>query len=91
MRVGRALRTCAVAIFPNHPTQTNLRRSEGDADDHNRDHELAVDSRPVFRDGFRKPPSSTDEHPDRGDCNNPDGYTEKASHQLSPSLVNGEW
>ena len=91
VRVGRALRTGAVAIFPNDPTQTDLRRREGNTDDYDRDHELAVDSRPVFRDGFRKPPSSADEHPDRGDRYNPDGYSKKASHQLSPSLVNGEW
>src|SRR5207244_3251974 len=79
------LRTCLVAIFPNDPTQPDLRRREGDADDHNRNLELAVDLRPVFRDGFRKPPSSADEHPDRGGCYDPDGYSEKASHQLSPS------
>src|SRR6266705_337193 len=85
VRVRRAFCVCRVAILPNHPAQANLRRCESHANDDDGDHELAVDGLTVLSYGFRKPPTFADEHPNRAERYDPDGYSKNASHRLSPS------
>src|SRR2546430_1626376 len=87
MRIGRALGVGIIAKLEHHPAQANLRGSEGKAHDDDRNHELAVDAPAMLRNCFGKPPLSADEHPDRGDRDRPDYYSQKASHQLSPSVA----
>ena len=91
MRIGSALGAGVVAELEDDPSQANLRGGEGHADDDDGDHELAVDERAVLGNRLREPPLSAGEHPDRENCDHPDCYSQKASHQLSPSEVNGEW
>src|SRR2546430_17587725 len=85
VRVNRACAAGGVAILPNHPAQSDLRGGESHTNHDDRDPELTVHARPVFRDGFGKPPAVADKHPDREQRYDPDGYSENASHRLSPS------
>src|SRR6266571_7958561 len=87
VRVSRALLVGVVTKFEYDPTQPDLRGRECYADYDDRDHELTVDRTAVFRDRFGKPPLPADEHPDRGDRDSPNCYSQKASHQLSPSYA----
>src|SRR6266511_4023511 len=77
MRIGRALGTGAVTIFPDDPTEADLRGSERYAYHDDGDHELAVNAPAVLRDRLGKPPASADEHPHRGDRDPPDYYSQK--------------
>ncbi len=88
MRIGRALVAGGLSVLPDHPTQSDLRRGEGNAADDNRNHELPVNQRTMFGDRFRKPPMFGDKHSDRAERYDPDGYSKNASHRLSPSFVN---
>src|SRR2546423_12664203 len=80
MRIGRALGVGIVAKLEYHPAQADLGGSESHAHDDDRDHELAVDAFAMLRNCFVEPPLSADEHPDRGDRDRPDYYSQKASH-----------
>jgi hypothetical protein len=44
-------RLAGIAILPNHPSQTDLCRRKRDTDNYNRDQELAIERRPMLRDG----------------------------------------
>src|SRR5712671_6708103 len=79
VRVIGALLVRGGAIFPDDPAETNLRRRKSDAANHDRDHELAIDARSVFRNCLGKPPMLADKHTDRAQRYDPDGYSESAS------------
>jgi hypothetical protein len=82
MRIGGPLGVGISAKFPYDPAEADLRGGKRDAHDDDRDHELAVHARAVFRNGLGKPPLPADEHPHREDCDHPDCYSQKASHRI---------
>src|SRR2546421_11820573 len=58
VRVNRAPAAGGVAIFPNHPSQTDLSGGKSHADHDDRDHELAGNTPAQFTSGFRETPAA---------------------------------
>src|SRR2546423_474008 len=83
MRIAGALLIGARTVFPYNPAKANLRRSERDPADDDRDQKLAVNARTMFGNCLRKPPTPAQKHPERRAGYDPDGYCKDASHLAS--------
>ena len=72
-----------VAIAPNIPAQSYLRSYERNGNHNQSPHELCVDGRSVFGNGFRKPAVPARKQHDSEQRNQPQQHRESSPHALA--------